>query len=507
MSVPHPFRLRSPVYKAARLDPGWTRELLALSLRTEQDIAARLLTAFDAASQAISTQRLEAALTARDAKAATAAAHPDLVSTGTAALQAEEAKAAVAAANLELGRIPVGTKGAFVFNPQAPKLKAWLTKQAGARIVEIDDETKQAVVAVIKRALEEGVHPYDAARTIKQSVGLTQRMANATFNLDQRLAEQGVTDTLRAKQVARYAERMRNLRAEMIARTETMSALNQGRHQLRLQLVEDGVLPKDQRVRWRTGQDERVCDICGPADGEEVELGEEFSTGVETAPAHPSCRCITTLVDMSEDEEESVETSAESEPRLTIVLKYAPDQPRDDHGRFGEGQGDETLTTPALPAAPTGGGESPKTERGARAAAAYRPAEKDKQDFATASEQDIARRANGQVTKDNEPVDVIMTDAKGRTVGIELKTLCDAGNDKITMKAEAQARKKGWERKHGRVFTLVVDRRDEYAGGAHREKFSGQRAYVKRGWGSLRLSGMQGFASEDEALNYIRAAR
>jgi hypothetical protein len=291
------------VHKAARLDPGWTRELVALAARTERAFAEGLRAVFAAGGAKISAAALEAALRSHDAARAVAAAHPDLVALGTAPVLEAEAAAATAAANLELGKLAVGKRGLFVFNPSAPAMKQWLTKQAGARIVEINDATREAVTALVKRAIEEGVHPYQAARTIKQSVGLTQRMANAAFNLDQRLAAEGVKDAARVKQVAAYADRMRDLRAEMIARTETMSALNQGRHQLRTQLVDEGILPKDQRVRWRTGLDERVCEICGPADGEEVEIGEEFSTGVETAPAHPGCRCICTLVDMEDDDE------------------------------------------------------------------------------------------------------------------------------------------------------------------------------------------------------------
>lgn len=36
---------------------------------------------------------------------------------------------------------------------------------------------------------------------------------------------------------------------------------------------------------WRTAEDERVCDVCGPLDDTEVEFGGALP------PAHPNCRC------------------------------------------------------------------------------------------------------------------------------------------------------------------------------------------------------------------------
>lgn len=45
---------------------------------------------------------------------------------------------------------------------------------------------------------------------------------------------------------------------------------------------------------WFTNNDDRVCDICGPLDGKEVELNQEFASGIMRPPAHVNCRCWTT---------------------------------------------------------------------------------------------------------------------------------------------------------------------------------------------------------------------
>lgn len=73
-------------------------------------------------------------------------------------------------------------------------------------------------------------------------------------------------------------------RAFMIARTETSYATNMGT----LSAYKGAGM---ETKTWLTGQDERVCEICGGVDGEEVGIDEEFSIGKQAPPAHPNCRC------------------------------------------------------------------------------------------------------------------------------------------------------------------------------------------------------------------------
>ncbi len=79
------------------------------------------------------------------------------------------------------------------------------------------------------------------------------------------------------------------VRAQSIAVTETTRAFAEGQRLVQKELALGGV----NRVRkWNTSGDEVVCDICGPLDGKtEDEWG-----GIASPPAHPRCRCWTTLV-------------------------------------------------------------------------------------------------------------------------------------------------------------------------------------------------------------------
>lgn len=70
------------------------------------------------------------------------------------------------------------------------------------------------------------------------------------------------------------------VRAEMIAATEVTRAFATG-NQLAWQ--ESGVVDG---MRWMTVNDDLVCVICGPLDGEVLPLDSE-----EIPPAHVNCRC------------------------------------------------------------------------------------------------------------------------------------------------------------------------------------------------------------------------
>ena len=74
-------------------------------------------------------------------------------------------------------------------------------------------------------------------------------------------------------------------RAQLIASTETTRSAYMGSIESYRQ---SGVV---QEVEWVTVNDEKVCAICGPHDGERASLGSTWSNG-DTIPAHPSCRCF-----------------------------------------------------------------------------------------------------------------------------------------------------------------------------------------------------------------------
>lgn len=81
-------------------------------------------------------------------------------------------------------------------------------------------------------------------------------------------------------------------RAQLIARTESMTAANEGQRQGWDQAVDAGLLPADARRVW-IATDVGPCPICEALDGNEAMLGEEYDgeDGGYGPPAHPNCRC------------------------------------------------------------------------------------------------------------------------------------------------------------------------------------------------------------------------
>jgi SPP1 gp7 family putative phage head morphogenesis protein len=82
-------------------------------------------------------------------------------------------------------------------------------------------------------------------------------------------------------------------RAEMIARTESMDAANEGLAQGWDQAVEEGLLTGDEQKTWIAAED--PCPECEEVDGETVPMDEDFSVG-DDPPLHPNCRCTMGLV-------------------------------------------------------------------------------------------------------------------------------------------------------------------------------------------------------------------
>ncbi len=84
-------------------------------------------------------------------------------------------------------------------------------------------------------------------------------------------------------------------RAELIARTETMFAANEGQRQAWDQAVDKGLLDEDSKRVWIAAGD--ACPECDELDGEETTLDGEYpGDGGDGPPLHPACRCTEGIV-------------------------------------------------------------------------------------------------------------------------------------------------------------------------------------------------------------------
>lgn len=203
----------------------------------------------------------------------------------------------------------------LVFDRTNPAAVSWARSRAGALVTQVTDDVRQAVRDSITRAFVEQVDVRDTARALRGVVGLRpdQVRALATYRQElqalaasvqptvrdtrmRRLSSRGLTRARIDAWVERYRQRLLQRRAELIARTEILTASNQGQLELWRQAIDAGRLDGGASKRWLTTPDDRLCtEICAPMDGQIQPVNEPFQLPgggtVLMPPAHPACRC------------------------------------------------------------------------------------------------------------------------------------------------------------------------------------------------------------------------
>jgi hypothetical protein len=288
-------------------------EIAALVHRVADRMAPRwrraFLEAIERARGRIDVRALEAALTSGNLYAAQQMLGLDALAAdlggdaGVRALLRATMHAAADAARADLIR-RFGVEINFVeHNPNAV---AWIQRAGGDLITEITTATRDAVRAIIERSFRQAIAPRDAARLIRDVVGLHSRQVTAVERFRADLVEQGVAGDELERRAAAYAEAQLRRRALTIARTETIGAANMGQQLLWQEGVRQGQLsPERMRKVWIVTQDDRLdTKVCEPMPfleaNKHVAIDGVFTTGdgqqLATPPAHPNCRCAVGLV-------------------------------------------------------------------------------------------------------------------------------------------------------------------------------------------------------------------
>jgi hypothetical protein len=174
--------------------------------------------------------------------------------TSTATDQAEEAFTDVLA--------EFGDTAGPVFGLANTRAQQIAEDRAADLVTEIDDATRLLMRGTVADAFENGWSSSELSDALEASYG---------FSAD---------------------------RADVIAETEMRMAIGAG-------AIEgaraSGVVVGKQ---WLLSNDEGICDICeANADQDVIDLDEDFDSGDDTVPAHPSCRCSVVFTTDQGDEE------------------------------------------------------------------------------------------------------------------------------------------------------------------------------------------------------------
>jgi SPP1 gp7 family putative phage head morphogenesis protein len=160
---------------------------------------------------------------------------------------------ALRTASLRTAKDDVG----FKFDETNPKATEWASQNAADLVGGITESARDEIKDLVEHAFEEQVSVDDLAKQIEEVIGDANR-------------------------------------AELIARTETMRASNEGQLEAWEQATEDGLLAGNEQKEWIVTPDDKLCPVCEQMDGVIIPLDEDFDVDgdmIEGPPAHPNCRC------------------------------------------------------------------------------------------------------------------------------------------------------------------------------------------------------------------------
>jgi hypothetical protein len=201
-------------------------------------------------------------------------------------------------------------------------------------ITNFTDQQRRAVRRALRGALLRGVGTRAAARAFRDAIGLTEAQVAAVNRYRELLLDgsrEALSQLLRDRRsdtrveraaargvplgqseidrlVARYLERHRQHRAEVIARTEILRTQSLSRHEaMRQTLAQIGMKPGEVWRTWNSTKDERVRDTHAAMDGQTVRgMNTRFNSpsgakllypGDPAAPPEETinCRCVITF--------------------------------------------------------------------------------------------------------------------------------------------------------------------------------------------------------------------
>ena len=171
------------------------------------------------------------------------------------------------------------------FDVLNPRSVAWAEKHCAKLVREVTNETRNGIKKIIRRGIKEGKAMPRVAKEIRPIVGLTERQMMAVANHEEWLIVN--RPELSAKEVSRrvdvYARRMHRRRADMINRTESAFAVDEGT----LQGYEQAEV---EEIEILLAVD--ACDDCVALARKRYKPSEAHGI----LPAHPVCRCCWSAV-------------------------------------------------------------------------------------------------------------------------------------------------------------------------------------------------------------------
>lgn len=208
------------------------------------------------------------------------------------------------------------------FNGRHSRAESWVQTHGAKLVTGIVEETKASVREIVNEGLRVGRHPRKVALDIVGRMdgrvrvggilGLTVQQTEAVIRARQELGDlstmkeylqreardkrfdpavrlamerkKPLSPDLIDRAMDRYSSRLLKLRGETIARTEALAALNAGRYEAAMQMIESGQVPAAAVTKiWDATPSKRTRDSHRLMDGQEVKWGEFFKSPITGA--------------------------------------------------------------------------------------------------------------------------------------------------------------------------------------------------------------------------------
>lgn len=248
-----------------------------------------------------------------------------------------------------LGALPGAMRVHVNFNMRNERAERWLAEHSSRLVTEIVTDQREMIRAMLTANMQLGRNPRQTAldivgrmgrsgRRTGGVVGLTSQQGRFVANLRAELSDPASMagyfnrkrrdrrfDSLVRRAMAagepvaaadidkiagRYADRLLNLRGEVIARTESLAAFSEARDEAFRQAADTGaVKPENVRKVWSAVGDSRTREAHAEMNGMEVGLNDPFQSPTGARLLHPgdtsmgagaadiiNCRCQVTYV-------------------------------------------------------------------------------------------------------------------------------------------------------------------------------------------------------------------
>lgn len=216
--------------------------------------------------------------------------HTDLSDSGT-----KLRGAASKAAETSLVAVNKPLKNKLRFDTDNPRIKRYLDTRTASMVTNIETEAKEVIRSAVTRSFDKALTPSQVAGRIKGSIGILPRHELALEGYRNGLETQGISPDRIESLSDRYADRLLDYRANMIARTETKFAQNYGQLFVWQQGAAEGYIDRNSSQKvWVVDGD--PCEVCEPMDGESVGLDEVWilpdgTSAMVPTDSHPHCMC------------------------------------------------------------------------------------------------------------------------------------------------------------------------------------------------------------------------